>query len=34
VVEFLAKSRTLMLVPSRCFDRFYRGLFKDSYPAH
>jgi hypothetical protein len=34
VVEFLAKSRTLMLVPGRCFDRFYRGLFKDSYPAH
>jgi hypothetical protein len=34
VVEFLAKPRTLMLVPGRCFNRLYRGLFKDSYPAH
>lgn len=34
VVEFLAKPGTLMLVPGRCFNRFYRGLFKDSYPAH
>ena len=34
VVEFLAKPGTLMLVPGRCFNRFYRGLFKNSYPAH
>ena len=34
VIEFLAKPGTLMLVPGRCFNRLYRGLFKDSYPAH
>ncbi len=33
-VEFSAKPRTLMLVPGRCFNRLYGGLFKDSYPAH
>ena len=33
-VEFPAKPWTLMLVPGRCFNRFYCGLFKDSYSAH
>lgn len=33
-VEFPAESRTFMLVPSRCFDRLFGGLFKDSYPTH
>lgn len=33
-VELPAKPRTFMLVPGRCFNRLYRGLFKDSYPAH
>ena len=34
VVELPAKPRTLTLVPGCCFNRLYRGLFKDSYPAH
>jgi len=33
-VEFPAEPRTLMLVPSRCFNRLFGGLFKDSYPSH
>lgn len=34
MIEFLTKPRTLMLVSCGCFNRLYRGLFKDSYPAH
>ena len=34
MIEFLTKPRMLMLVPYGCLNRLYRGLFKDSYPAH